>query len=308
MIGLLAAIIVSASIDSTQMVLGEQTKMQLEVTCNAAEGVQIPKPEQQLPTGVESLNQQPKTDTVTENGQLRLQQEWILTSFRDTVYTVQPFVLTASGDTVKAAPQTLTILRPEGIDQMMDIHDIKDIERAGIWWWNIVMWILIALGIGVFIGAIVYVVLWQQRHKQKETPLAQKIILRPAEEVALEQLDAIKAAKIWQQGHGKQYHTELTDVIRTYIGRRFDVHSTEKTSDETLRELKPILLSNQPSAVSIQNGKELYERLSKMLQLADFVKFAKYEAMPEENEKALDTAYEFVNATTPQKVEEEEKV
>lgn len=308
MIGLLAAIIVSASIDSTQMVLGEQTKMQLEVTCNAAEGVQIPKPEQQLPTGVESLNKQPKTDTVTENGQVRLQQEWILTSFRDTVYTVQPFVLTASGDTVKAAPQTLTILRPEGIEQMSDIHDIKDIERAGIWWWDIVMWVLIALGIGVFIGAIVYVVLWQQRHKQKDAPLAQKIILRPAEEVALEQLDAIKAAKIWQQGHGKQYHTELTDVIRTYIGRRFDVHSTEKTSDETLRELKPILLSNQPSAVSIQNGKELYERLSKMLQLADFVKFAKYEAMPEENEGALNTAYEFVNATTPQKEEEEEKV
>lgn len=300
MIGLLAAIIVSASIDSTQMVLGEQTKMQLEVTCTAGEGVQIPKPEQQLPTGVESLNKQPKTDTVTENGQVRLHQEWILTSFRDTVYTVQPFVLTAKGDTVKAAPQTLTILRPEGIEQMSDIHDIKDIERAGIWWWDIVMWILIALGIGVFIGAIVYVVLWQQRHKQKDAPLAHKIILRPAEEVALEQLDAIKAAKIWQQGHGKQYHTELTDVIRTYIGRRFDVHSTEKTSDETLRELKPILLSNQPSAVSIQNGKELYERLSKMLQLADFVKFAKYEAMPEENEGALNTAYEFVNATTPQ--------
>lgn len=308
MIGLLAAIIVSASIDSTQMVLGEQTKMQLEVTCNAAEGVQIPKPEQQLPTGVESLNLQPTTDTVTESGQLRLQQEWILTSFRDTVYTVQPFVLTASGDTVKAAPQTLTILRPEGIEQLEDIHDIKDIERAGIWWWDIVMWILIALGIGILIGAIVYVVLWQQRHKQKDAPLAQKIILRPAEEVALEQLDAIKAAKIWQQGHGKQYHTELTDVIRTYIGRRFDVHSTEKTSDETLRELKPILLSNQPSAVSIQNGKELYDKLSQMLQLADFVKFAKYEAMPEENERALNTAYEFVNATTPQKEEEEEKV
>ena len=307
MIGLLAAIIVSASIDSTQMVLGEQTKMQLEVTCTAAEGVQIPQPEQQLPTGVESLNLQPKTDTVTENGQLRLQQEWILTSFRDTVYTVQPFVLTASGDTVKAAPQTLTILRPEGIEQMEDIHDIKDIERAGIWWWDIVMWILIALGIGVFIGAIVYVVLWQQRHKQKDAPLAQKIILRPAEEVALEQLDAIKAAKIWQQGQGKQYHTELTDVIRTYIGRRFDVHSTEKTSDETLRELKPILLMAKGEG-QMANGKELYERLSQMLQLADFVKFAKYEAMPEENERALNTAYEFVNATTPQKEEEEEKV
>ena len=294
MIGLLAAIVVSASIDSTQMVLGEQTKMQLEVSCTAAEGVKIPEAKQQLTPGVECVNE-PATDTILENGQVRLQQEWILTSFRDTVYTVQPFVLTASGDTVKAAPQTLTILRPEGVEQMEDIHDIKDIERAGIWWWDIVKWILIALGVGVLIGAIVYVVLWQQRHKQKDAPLAQKIILRPAEEVALEKLDAIKAAKIWQQGQGKQYHTELTDVIRTYIGRRFDVHSTEKTSDETLRAMKPLI------------DKDLHTRLSKMLQLADFVKFAKYEAMPDENEKALNTAYEFVNATTPQKEEEKEE-
>ena len=75
------------------------------------------------------------------------------------------------------------------------------------------------------------------------------------------------------------------------------MQSTEQTSDETLRELKPILLSNQPSAVSIQNGKELYAKLAKMLQLADLVKFAKWTTTPDENENALTTAYEFVNST-----------
>lgn len=44
----------------------------------------------------------------------------------------------------------------------------------------------------------------------------------------------------------------------------------------------------------MDNGRELYERLSKMLQLADLVKFAKWHTTPDENEQALTTAYEFV--------------
>ena len=90
----------------------------------------------------------------------------------------------------------------------------------------------------------------------------------------------------------KEYQTELTDVVREYIGRRFEVHSTEKTSDETLREMKPLI------------DKDLYGRLSKMLQLADLVKFAKWHTTPDENESALTTAYDFVNETKLVEVEE----
>ena len=81
------------------------------------------------------------------------------------------------------------------------------------------------------------------------------------------------------------FQTDLTDVVREYIGRRFEVHSTEKTSDETLRAMKPLI------------DKDLFGRLSKMLQLADLVKFAKWHTTPDENEFALTTAYDFVNST-----------
>ena len=104
--------------------------------------------------------------------------------------------------------------------------------------------------------------------------------------MALEKLDEIKAQKIWKDGKVKEYQTELTDVVREYIGRRFDVQSTEKTSDETLRAMKPLI------------DKELFAKLSKMLQLADLVKFAKWHTTPDENEQALSTAYEFVKETT----------
>jgi hypothetical protein len=118
--------------------------------------------------------------------------------------------------------------------------------------------------------------------------------LRPAEDVALEKLDVIREQKIWQQGRLKEYHTELTDVIREYISRRFAVSSVEQTSDETLRALRP-LLSDQ---------KELFDQLRKMLTLADLVKFAKWTTTPDENEQSLRSAYSFVKETTIQNIEE----
>jgi hypothetical protein len=140
-----------------------------------------------------------------------------------------------------------------------------------------------------------------KNRKPEEEAIAPEL-LRPADEVALEKLDEIKATKIWKDGKVKEYQTELTDVVREYISRRFDVQSTEKTSDETLRELKPLLLSaslndGMSAASPLNDGKALYERLKKMLQLADLVKFAKWHTTPDENESALLTAYDFVNST-----------
>ena len=65
--------------------------------------------------------------------------------------------------------------------------------------------------------------------------------------------------------------------------------SSEKTSDETLRALQPVMTEQ----------KELFGSLKQMLQLADLVKFAKWTATPDENERSLRTAYDFVHDTTP---------
>jgi hypothetical protein len=118
--------------------------------------------------------------------------------------------------------------------------------------------------------------------------------LRPAEEVALEKLDVIREEKIWQVGQVKEYHTQLTDVVREYIARRFEVSSAEQTSDETLSAMRPLL----------KEQKDLYEQLRKMLTLADLVKFAKWNTTPDENELSLRSAYTFVKETTIQSLED----
>ena len=297
MINLLLAIIVSASIDSTTLMLGDQTALHLQVTQEASEQVEWPVFGESLQPDIEVVDRTAVDTTTLSDGRLQLSQELTLTSFRDSLFAIEPIAFASGEDTFWTESLALNVIQPFEVDSSLAITDIKDIEKVPIWWWGIFRWVLLAIGCVLLGIGLYYLWRWYQKNRKPEEETVNPELLRPADEVALEKLDAIKAQKIWKDGKVKEYQTDLTDVVREYIGRRFDVQSTEKTSDETLRELKPILASRQHSAVSIQNGPELYEKLRKMLQLADLVKFAKWHTTPDENELALSTAYEFVNET-----------
>ena len=293
---ILLAIVVSASIDSTMLMIGDQTAMHLTVTQEADEHVEMPVFGETLQDGIEIVDRSAVDTTTLPDGRLQLSRELTLTSFKDSLFAVAPIAVVSGSDTFWTEPMALNVIQPFEVDSSLAITDIKDIEKAPIYWWGILRWILLVLAvIGLFVGAY-YGVLWYRKHFLKEEEVIEPELLRPADEVALEKLDQIKEAKIWQSGQVKEYHTELTDVVREYIGGRFNVRSSEKTSDETLRAMKPLL----------QDKKELFEHLRKMLSLADMVKFAKWTTTPDENENALRTAYEFVKETTPDTNDENE--
>ena len=295
MMSLFLAIVVSASIDSTMLMLGDQTAMHLEVTHDASEQVMWPVLGEQLQDGIEIV-EKGKVDTTTlPDGRVQMKQDLMLTSFKDSLFAIEPLYVTRGEDTFWTEPLALNVIQPFEVDSSNAITDIKDIEKAPIWWWGIIRWILLVLGLLLLIDLGFW--LWKKydKYRKKEEEPIDPELLRPADEVALEKLDEIKAQKIWKDGKVKEYQTELTDVVREYIGRRFEVHSTEKTSDETLREMKPLI------------DKDLYGRLSKMLQLADLVKFAKWHTTPDENEQGLLTAYDFVNETKIVEAEQEKE-
>lgn len=302
MLNILLAIVVSASIDSTTLMLGDQTDLHLQVTHEQSEQVEWPVFGETLQPEIEIVDKTIVDTVQLPDGRLQLHQYLTLTSFKDSLFSIEPIAVVSGEDTFWTEPLALNIVQPFEVDTTLAITDIKDIERAPIWWWGIIRWILLALGlIGLAIGGY-YLWRWLESKRKPEEEQIDPELLRPADEVALEKLDAIKEQKIWKDGKVKEYQTELTDVVREYIGRRFDVHSTEKTSDETLQELKPLLMSaslndKMSATVSLNDGKALYERLKKMLQLADLVKFAKWHTTPDENESALSTAYDFVNET-----------
>ena len=283
---ILLAIIVSAVLDSGYVLIGDQIDLKLQATTEN-EAVQFPIYGESLMPGIEIVDRTMIDTAKLSDGRTQYTQYLTLTSFKDSLFFIeeQPFV--CNKDTYFTEGLSLNVIQPFEIDSTNAITDIKDIQNAPRWIWGTLRWILLAIAIiGLIIG-ICFLIEFIKRHLHPEENTAPAAPARPADEVAIEKLNAIKEQKIWQAGKVKQYHTELTDVIREYIGNRYDIRSAEKTSDETLKAMKTVL----------SDRKDLFDRLSKMLNLADLVKFAKWTATPEENDSALKTAYDFVNET-----------
>lgn len=293
MISLLLSIVVAATMDSTTIMIGDQTDLHLQATLDREAKVEFPVYGKHLIDGIEIVDRTIIDTVRLKDGKLQMNQYLTVTSFKDSLFVMEGIPFTVDGETLMSAPVSLNVVQPFEVDTTMAITDIKPIQKAPIWWWGIIRWILIiAVVLGLLIG--MWYAAMHLSPRQLATIPAPKQPERPAEEIALEKLNAIREQKKWQEGKVKEYHTELTDAVREYIGRRFMVHSSEKTSDDTLRELKPMM----------QEQRDLYERLSKMLQLADLVKFAKWTTTPDENEQALNTAFDFVNETTPKTAEQ----
>ena len=296
MIAMILALIVSATLDSTTLFIGDQTDLHLRATCAVGEQVTMPVLDKELISGVEIVDRTIIDTLSLKDGRVQYDQYLTLTSFEDSLFYIAPLPFVSGDDTVWSESLTLNVVQPFEMDTTdMAITDIKGVYKAPIWWWGIFRWVLLALLLaGVGVAGYYLITYLQSRKREEEGNEVVTEPLRPAEEVALEKLDAIKEKKIWQQGQVKEYHTQLTDVVREYIARRFEVSSVEQTSDETLRDIRPLL----------NERKDLYDQLRKMLTLADLVKFAKWSATPDENELSLRNAYTFVRETTIQSLED----
>ena len=290
MLTMIMALVVSAAIDSTTLFIGDQTDLHLRATCEVGEQVQMPLLNDNLIPGIEIVDRTIIDTTQLKDGRVQYDQYMTLTSFEDSLFYIAPLPFVSSGDTVWSESLMLNVVQPFEMDSTdIAITDIKGIYKAPIWWWGIFRWVLLALAIaGIGVGGYYLISYLRRRYGDMPAVVVPTEPSRPADEVALEKLDAIREQKIWQSGQVKEYYTQLTDVVREYIARRFEVSSTEQTSDETLRAMR-VLLTDK---------KELYDNLRKMLTLADLVKFAKWTTTPDENEISLRNAYTFVKETS----------
>ncbi len=290
MLTIVLSVILSAQLDSTQLWIGDQSALHLEATASEQDSVRFPHFTNTLQQDIEVVEQSAIDTTATADGRTVYHQDLVITSFKDSLFYIDPIPFVVNGDTMYTNSLSLNVIQPFEMDTTDAITDIKNVMRPKVWWWGIFRWVLLAiLIVGLVIG-IGFLIEWLQKFRKQEVvePVNPET-LRPCDEVALEKLDRIKEEKAWQSGEYKRYFSELTFVVREYIGRRYDIHSTEKTSNETLVAMKPILAEN--------DQKSLYQKLESMLQLADLVKFAKWSPTPDESETSLTAAYLFVKET-----------
>lgn len=278
--------LIDVSIDSAAILIGEQTVLHLTVTTDNGKNVLIPIPNDTLMTGVEVLHVYKADSTVIENNRLLIKQDILISSFDSSLYLLPPFKVIDKADTIYSNQIALKVSTiPVESDKPEEFNDIKEIWKPPFVladYYAIIYGILLACFLICLIGYI----LQRIRNKQSIIPFKKSEPKLPPYEMAMKELDEIKHQKLWQQGRNKEYFTLLTDTLRKYIVDRFGINAMEMTSGEILEFIH-----------SESEAKSVYESLKQILELSDFVKFAKLHPLPDENELSLMNAYLFVNQT-----------
>jgi hypothetical protein len=279
------------SLDTTQLKLGGQTHLQMtfEYPLAGAESVIWPTEMDTLCAGIEIL-QSGSVDTLPSNidNHLKLSQRFLITSFDTGLVVIPPFTVLFNDSIIESNPLLLTMISPQ-VSEDTELYDIADIREVPLNFWD---WLkanyLYILGVIVLLVAGWLIIRFTKQRKPVPSAAvaATKEEQLPAHIIALAALRDLKEKQKWQRGLVKEYHSELTDIIRLYVLNRFGIAALELTTGELVRELRNYGLPQETVAV-----------LQRSFSLSDATKFAKYKPLPDENEGCMKWLNEFVERT-----------
>jgi hypothetical protein len=277
-----AQVQVSARLDSTKILIGNQTKLILEAETKGEIYVNFPTfaPLDTIVKGIEVVSVG-ELAVSSDNG--KQSQELVITSFDAGEYILN-FNFLVNNDTVQTADLPLSV-RTIAVDaEQPELRDIKPVYSVPLSWKTVLKYTVFVL-LGILIVSVLAYIIWKKSRQEPVIPQKEEPPV-PPHITALQKLDKIKAEKLWQKGDVKDFHIRLTDVLREYIEKRFGLNAPEMTSDEIIGEVK-----YKPAVQPV------IAELSQTLRLADLVKFAKTKPLPNENEQSLINGYAFVEQT-----------
>ena len=286
--------VIKASLDSAYLLMGKQTLLHVSVVGNLPDNCNV----QVVDTAwrdVEIIGISEPTYKDLGNNRKELLQDVIVQSFDSGMYTLPPIYFIDGGETIASNRPVLKVL-PVAVDSMITVHDyadVVDIKRHFLdylpdWLSDYGIWILLAL---VIIGGAAFVYFkWLRKGKLPLMPVKKPV---PPYQLAMQQLQTLHDEHLCEKGEEKEFYTRLTDILRTYLDARFGINAMEMTSTQIRRSLR----ENADTKMS-----EKY--MSRILEIADFVKFAKIRPLPEDNASAYKSALQFVEDTKPAPVAE----
>lgn len=281
---------VSAGTDRTQYKIGDYIFLKYEVLHNKKIEIFFPSFKDSLKK-LELITQKPvvKTDTL---GQLKSTYEFVLTGFDSGAVSIPAIKIfyKFKGDSTISAIQTdslMLIVHTLKVDVGVEIKDVKEPERIPMDWRSIILWVLI-ISLVIVLG----IYLFRKFKKRKKEIETQPEVVKEPHEVAFELLKELEEKKLWQNGKIKEYHSEITSIIRAYFERRFSLPALELTTSEVLYHLQ-----------RRSDTGTIYNLTRDFLNNADMVKFAKYIPMDKVNEEMMSQAVKIVELTVPVKVE-----
>jgi len=285
-LALQAQVRVEATIDSTSLFVGGKRTIRLRV--DHPTGFRVLEPETGLIDSVEAieiLSSTPWDTTDAGNRIISLEKNLVITAWdsghfllpaipvvyqnqgmSDTLYT-QALPLRADHMPVDTA--ALMPLKPI-IQEPLKAEDFIP-YAAGL--------LATLVLLGLFFGL-------RKRKKPKAEAPPPPVAVVPPHTIALEKFAQLEQAQLWQKGRIKEYHTELTFILREYLESRFDILALESATSEIAAQMEHKIPD------------DLRKDMTRLFNTSDMVKFAKAEPPAAIHEQLLDQARNFVTVTS----------
>lgn len=185
-------------------------------------------------------------------------------------------------DTLLSKPLAITV-RSLPVSDTTAIAPIKNIIRTPATWRDYMPWVVGVVAFFVILLVVIYFI----KNKGK-LPAKQPLVMTPiaAYELALTKLKRLREIRPWEKGKVMEYQIELTHIIRTYISNRYGISAMELSSPEILKSIK--IKIGSPEALN---------NLGNLLEVGDYVKFAKAVPPDEIHEHVMQMALSFIEKT-----------
>ena len=265
----------SVKVDSTNILIGDQINFSIEA--NILEGDSLPHFTDNIGT-LEIVFKSVLDSTKTDEG-WQLKQDYVLTAWDSGVYYIPSIQLKSFvSDSIAIIVNTIEMVEDAELkDIKAPIHTPITLEELSPY--------LLAL---LILALLIYIIRWYVKNREK-TPVDIKTVEReiPPYEIALIELEKLNTKKLWQEDNVKEYYSELSEIIRTYIENGIGTPAMEIPTQEILFQLH-------------QKGIDT-TKLKELLTRSDLAKFAKAKPLQIENEESLKIGYDFIHQTKPQK-------
>lgn len=271
-----------------RMLIGEHAELIFEIDILEGNRLEMPIFNEMINDKIEIL-QYGTTDTLPSEkpGHIRLRRKLLITSWEDGFHPIEPFrflhIIAADTLILESDPVLLEV-EAFDLEEQTDLKDIKSLISAPITVREVLPWSMVALAL----AGLVYGILSFMK-KRKVRPQPQTIWEKPdipAHVAAFNSLEKLKARKLWQQGKIKEYYSEITEVLRHYLEKRYGINAMEMTTSEIMHAM-----------VGKFSDLQAREILLSRLQLADLVKFARYTPNVADNEHIMEDSFVFVKMT-----------
>ncbi|MDT7829037.1 hypothetical protein RQM65_10215 [Pricia sp. S334] len=254
---------ITSRTDTTDIKIGEQVNF--TVTVEADSTAQVIFPEGQTFSPLETVEAF-ATDTTRKQARMTLQKTYALTQFDSGAYNLPAQRIEVNG---KAFFTDSTVVNVANVpvdtltQKMYDIKPLMEVEksRTELWFW--VLGIL--LGLAVVAGLLYWFVFRKKPLSEEE-----KVALLPAYDRALLELKKLENSKYLIQEEYKEYYSELTDIVRSYLEEDVNVSAMESTTDELITKLE---LRRDAGELRLED--DTLKQFKRILQTADLVKFAR---------------------------------